>query len=141
MRTALTMVLASAACAGSLTLGLAGVAGAAGSSSSSLKAQAGGLSKSFAQDLKHFNCGNARRHLSRGQRLTAKFQKRDATLTADLARVQKAGKAKRVKFFQKRLAAVQKEQGKLMGKKFESGMAKVAKVAQEKCHISPPPTT
>ena len=136
------MVLVSTAFAGTLTFGFAGVAGASSSTSlKSLTAQGSGLSKSFAQDLKHFSCGNAQRHLGRGQKLTAEFQKREATLTADITRVQKAGKTKRVKFYQKRLAAVQKEQGRLMGKRFEKGMAKVAKLAATKCHISPPPTS
>lgn len=139
-RKTLAAVLASAVCFGFLSLGVAGVAGAASSNSSS-NSQDSGMSKAFAQDLKHFDCGSAQHLLGRAQRLTAKFQKRDASLTAHLAKVQKAGKTKRIKFFEARLAAAQKEEGRLMNKKFDARMAKLGKLAQEKCHVSASATT
>jgi hypothetical protein len=140
-RRVLAMGLATAAAAGGLSLGLGGVAGAASSPSSTLNAQANGVGKAFAQELKHFNCGKAETVLGRANKLNAKFAKRDANLNAHLATVQKAGKAKRVKFYQNRLKASQKQQARLMGKRFKAGEAKVAKLAQQKCHINPPATT
>jgi hypothetical protein len=138
------MALAAAAGIGGLTLAASGVAGATGStgsSSGSLQKQASGLSKGFAQDLKHFNCGTASTRLARAQKLSAEFAKREANLNAHLTNAQKANHAKRVTFFQNRLAAVQKEQTRLMGPRFRAGEAKVAKLAQQKCHINAPTST
>ncbi len=135
------MALAAAAGIGGLSLGLGGVAGATSSSSGSLQSQAASVNKGFAEVLKHFNCGTAQTKLSRVAKLDAQFSKRDAKLTTHLNAEQKAGHANWVKFYNARLTAAHKEQGHLMGKKFRAQEAKVAKLAQEKCHITPPPGT
>jgi hypothetical protein len=135
------MALAAAAGVGGLSLAAGGVAGATASSSGSLQKQASGLSKGFALELKHFNCGTAATRLDRAQKLAAEFSKRETNLNAHLTSAQQANRAKRVKFYTNRLAAVKREQGKLMGKRFQAGEAKIAKLAQEKCHISPPAST
>jgi hypothetical protein len=140
-RRALAMALAAVAGIGGLSLGLGGVAGATSSSSGSLQSQATSVNKGLAMVLKHFNCGTAETRLSRVAKLDAFFSKRDANLTTHLNSEQKAGHGKRVKFYDNRLTAAHKEQARLMGKKFHAQEARVARLAQEKCHITPPPGT
>jgi hypothetical protein len=135
------MALAAAAGIGGLSLGLGGVAGAASSSSGSLQSQVTSVNKGFAEVLHHFNCGTAETRLSRVAKLDAQFSKHNANLTTHMNAAQKAGHGKRVKFYDNRLTATHKEQARLMGKKFQAQEAKVAKLAQEKCHITPPPGT
>lgn len=140
-RRALAMALVAAAGVGGLSLGLSGVAGATSSSSGSLQSQATSVNKGLAMALKHFKCGTAETRLSRVAKLDAQFSKHDTNLTTHVNAAQKAGHGKRVKFYDNRLAAAHKEQGRLMGKRFHAQEAKVAKLAQQKCHITPPPGT
>jgi hypothetical protein len=140
-RRALAMALVAAAGIGGLSFGLGGVAGATSSPSSSLQSQATSVNKGFAEVLRHFNCGTAEARLGRVARLDAQFSKRYGDLTTHMNAAQKAGHAKRAKFLDKRLTAAHKEQGLLMGKKFVAQESRVAKLAQQKCHITPPPGT
>jgi hypothetical protein len=134
-RRVVAMSLVAAAGVGGLSLGLGGVAGAASSSSGSLQSQVNVVvNKGFAEVLKHFNCGTAETRLDRVAKLNAAFAARQAHLTAQM---QKAH-GKRITFYDKRLAASHKEQSLYMGKKFQAQEAKVAKLAQDKCHITPP---
>ncbi len=99
------------------------------------------MNKGFAEVLKHFNCGTANARLSRAAKLDAEFSKRYAGFTSHLNAEQKAGDAKRVKFYNARLTAAHKEQNRLMNRRFHAREAKVAKLAQDKCHITPPAGT
>jgi hypothetical protein len=137
-RRRLAIALAATAGVGGLSLGLSGVAGAASSSSGSVQSQVSGVNKGLAEVLQHFNCGTAEAKLSRAAKLDAKFTKHYANLNAHLATEQKAGHAKRVKFYENRLTAAHKEQALLMGKGFQAREKRVAKLAQDKCHITPP---
>jgi hypothetical protein len=138
-RRVMAMSLVAAAGVGGLSLGLGGVAGAASSSSGSLQSQVNVVvNKGFAEVLKHFNCGTAETRLDRVAKLNAAFAAQQAHLTTQLAAAQKASHAGRVTFYNKRLAASHKEQGLYTGKKFQAQEARVAKLAQDKCHITPP---
>jgi hypothetical protein len=140
----MVMALAAAAGVGGLSLGLGGVAGAANSSSTSnsaLQSQANSVNKGFQEVLKHFNCGSAQQKLNRASKLDAEFNQRYSSLQAKLTAKQQAGKTKRATFYSNRLAAAHKEQAKLEGSHFRKAEAKVAKLAQEKCHISAPSST
>ncbi|MBV8463126.1 MAG: hypothetical protein JO368_07520 [Acidimicrobiales bacterium] len=139
-RRTLGVALAAAAGVGGLSLGLGGVAGAT-SSSDTLQSQTASVSKGLQMELKHFNCSTAQQRLSRVSHLDALFNQRYAALQAKQTQKQQAGKTKRADFFASRLAAAHKEQGRLENSHFRADEAKVAKLAQQKCHISAPPST
>ncbi len=132
------MALAAAAGTGGLALGLSGVAGATSSSSGSLSSQSSSTNKGFEEVLKHFNCSTAQQRLNAASRIDAQFNKRYALFQSKLTAAQKAGKTKRATFYTNRLAAAHKEQGRLENSHFRASEAKVAKLAQQKCHINPP---
>src|SRR5579883_3028989 len=137
------IALAAMTVAGGLSFGVSGVSGAAssggsGGSASSLQSQVNSASKGFQEALKHFNCATAEQRLGRAARIDAKFAKKYANLQSKLSTKQQQGKAKRVKFFEKRLAAAHKEQARLENAHFRALQAKLAKLAQQKCHVSAP---
>lgn len=134
------MTLAVTAGVGGLSLGVAGAAGAAGSTANA-SSQANSTNKGLAAVLDHFNCGTAQTRLNEAAKLDAQFSKRYANLNAHLTTEQQKKNAKRVKFYENRLTAAHKEQSRLMGKRFQAREARVAKLAQDKCHITPPTGT
>lgn len=118
-----------------LSLGLVTVAGA-----DALQSQGTSVNKGLQQVLEHFNCAGADAKLSRVATLNAQFSKHEAALTADLTAQQGSHHAARVKFYDNRLAAVRREQA-LVDKEFKRPEARVAKLAQKKCHLTLPAGT
>ena len=132
-------VLMSTVAVGALTFGTVGASGAAATTHTPAQ-----LAKGLAQAEKHFNCSTAARRLGYVQRLEARYAKRNARLAALEANAKKANDTKRAAYLQKVIDHQKKIQSHMLGTRMmarQAKLAKVAKLAQAKCHIAPPTST
>ena len=121
---------------GSLSLAGAGVAGAGSSTYAT---------RSFAQAERHFSCTNAERRVSYVVRTQAAFSTRIAKFEASEAKAQQAQNTYLTGYWQRRVAKAQKREAFLLNPHRTGLRARVAKLAEAKCHVTvptaPTPTT
>ncbi len=128
--------LMSTVAVGALTFGTVGVSGAAATTQTPAQ-----ISKGLSQVEKHFNCSTAGRRLGYVLRLEARYAKKNAKLAALEAKAQQAHHTKRAAYWQKVINHQKKIQSHVLGARLMARQAKVAKLAQAKCHMALPAST
>ena len=92
---------------------------------------------------RRFNCAHAERVVTAVQRKEAKMAKARANVEAQIAKAQTRHgpelRAHLVRFWRQRLAKLLKYQSHLLRPKAFAKMAMMAKIAEDKCHVSAPP--